>query len=58
MAAENPPAQPVVDPHLVDEDPEELLGEVILDPWADNTQLDWPNNDDEQDDETEEEAAE
>ena len=36
---------PVVDPHAVDEDPEDLLGEVTLDPWVDNTQLDWPNND-------------
>ena len=36
---------PVVDPHAVDEDPEGLLGEVTLDPWVDNTQLDWPNND-------------
>lgn len=35
--------------HLADEDPEENMGEVILDPWADNTQLDWPNNPDEVD---------
>ena len=36
---------PVVDPHAVDEDPEDLLGEVTLDPWVDNTQLAWPNHD-------------
>jgi hypothetical protein len=35
--------------HSVDEDPEELLGEVIPDPWDDGTQIDWPNNPDESD---------
>lgn len=44
----------VVDPHEVDENPEELMGEEILDPWLDEEQTDWPmdetQNDDEQDD--------
>lgn len=29
-------------PHPVDEDPEECIGEEILDPWADPVQTDWP----------------
>lgn len=29
--------------HSVEEDPEDFLGEVILDPWADSAQADWAN---------------
>lgn len=58
MTVANPPVAPAVDPHLVDEDPELLMGEVTLDPWSDNTQIDWPNNSDEQDDDSDEEVAE
>lgn len=58
MAAAKDP-KPAVDAlDMVDEDPEELMGEVTLDPWADGTQLDWPNNEDELDDESDEEVAE
>lgn len=46
-----------VDPHVVDENPEELLGAVILDPWTDKSQIDWPNNEDPEDD-TEEDVIE
>lgn len=54
-----PKADPkVVDPHLVDEDPEEHLGAEILDPWVDPTQLDWPNNEVDENGESEEEVAE
>lgn len=31
-------------PHPVEENAEELAGEVTKDPWADETQTDWPNN--------------
>lgn len=48
----------VVDPDAVDEDPEEHMGEVTLDPWADSTQLDWPNQEDESDDEPADESDE
>lgn len=47
----------VVDPDAVDENPEELMGEVIPDPWNDKTQIDWPNNEDEIEDEIEEVPA-
>lgn len=30
--------------HGHDDDPEALMGAEILDPWSDPTQLDWPNN--------------
>lgn len=31
-------------PHPVeDEDPEEHIGEAMLDPWDDDDQPDWPN---------------
>jgi len=46
-------AQPVdeekspVDPHPVDENPEEHIGDAMLDPWKDETQTDWPNNEEE-----------
>lgn len=33
-----------------DDDPEAYMGAEILDPWADSTQLDWPNNEDEEGD--------
>lgn len=52
----NPPT--VVDPHEHDEDPEKLMGAVIPDPWADNTQIDWPNNEDETDEQEDEPADE
>lgn len=48
---------PVVDPDAVDEDPEEHMGAVIPDPWADKSQTDWPDNEDETDDEDDEEPA-
>ena len=32
----------MVDPHPVDEDAEENLGEAIPDPWSDPEQTDWP----------------
>lgn len=35
-----------VDPHQVDEDPEQLLGEEIPDPWLDEAQTDWAVNED------------
>lgn len=35
-----------MDPHVVDEDPELHIGEELLDPWRDPTALDWPNDDD------------
>lgn len=37
-------AQQTPEPHELEEDPEQLLGEVIKDPWADPDQLDWPND--------------
>lgn len=43
MAANNA----VADPHVVDENPEEQMGAVTLDPWEDKSQLDWPQNDEE-----------
>lgn len=47
MARKNEPVEtPVVvdvDPHDA-EDPEEHLGEEIPDPWSDDNQPDWPNN--------------
>jgi hypothetical protein len=30
-------------PHQVDEDPEENIGLEIPDPWSDDRQTDWPN---------------
>lgn len=30
--------------HEVDEDPEQHLGDVIVDPWDDDAQTDWPSN--------------
>lgn len=43
------PAAPVSgqvsDPHPVDEDPEEHVGRRRKDPWTDDKQEDWPNND-------------
>lgn len=44
-----------VDPHPVDEDPEENIGDEIPDPWSDPEQADWPQNED--DDEEDEEDA-
>ena len=38
------------DPHAVDEDPEEFIGEELLDPWEDPDQPDWPNDDEEGED--------
>ena len=32
--------------HIVDEDPEEHMGEVTKDPWDDPEQNDWPTNPD------------
>lgn len=40
-----PDAAPVSDPHPVDEDPEDHVGRRRKDPWADEKQTDWPNND-------------
>lgn len=34
----------MTDPHPVDEDPEEHIGEKIPDPWEDPEQEDWPMN--------------
>jgi hypothetical protein len=31
--------------HPVDENPDELVGEETKDPWADKSQTDWPNTD-------------
>lgn len=31
-------------PHEVDEDPEQYIGEEIPDPWDDPKQTDWPMN--------------
>lgn len=31
------------DPHEVDEDPEDCIGEEIPDPWTDDAQTDWKN---------------
>lgn len=36
MEAEN-------DPHLVDENPEDHIGDEIFDPWEDDEQTDWPS---------------
>lgn len=41
-------------PHPVEEDPEEHVGRRRKDPWADDKQTDWPNNDAELDDSGEE----
>jgi hypothetical protein len=38
------------DPHAVDEDPELHIGEELLDPWDDAEALDWPTDDDEDQD--------
>lgn len=54
-ADKNPPT--VVDPHEHDEDPEQLLGAVLLDPWDDKTQIDWPNNEDKTDEVQDEEPV-
>lgn len=32
-------------PHPVDEDPENCIGQATLDPWNDITQTDWPQGD-------------
>lgn len=37
------------DPHAADENPENHIGDEVLDPWKDATALDWPNEDAEQD---------
>jgi hypothetical protein len=37
------------DPHEVDENPELHIGEELLDPWKDATALDWPNDEDDED---------
>ena len=37
------------EPHELEEDPEQHVGPEIKDPWADDNQLDWPNNEDEED---------
>lgn len=39
-----PPPPDADSPHEVEEDPEQHLGEVILDPWTDDAQTDWPNS--------------
>lgn len=31
----------IVNPHEVDEDPEECVGKLIKDPWNDDSQDDW-----------------
>lgn len=33
----------MTDPHPVDENPEEHIGEELPDPWEDNSAEDWPN---------------
>lgn len=38
-------AKNYVDPHPVDEDPENHIGEEIPDPWDDPEQTDWPQAD-------------
>lgn len=45
-----PPAkkQQTPEPHELEEDPEQFLGPETMDPWSDPDQLDWPNNDDEE----------
>ncbi len=45
VAKESAKSATAVGAHIVDENPEDLMGEVTLDPWADNTQKDWANND-------------
>jgi hypothetical protein len=43
---EHPHAGPSIlaeDPHPVNEDPEDLIGPEIADPWSDDRQTDWPN---------------
>lgn len=39
-----------VDPDAVDEDPEQCVGEEIPDPWDDEEQTDWPQDDEEGED--------
>lgn len=61
MSQDAPPvdAAPKADPHLVDEDPEEHLGQEITDPWADGGTT-WPSVESQVEDEkdyTEEESA-
>lgn len=36
-----------VDPHKVDEDVEQNIGEELKDPWEDSEQTDWPQNEEE-----------
>ena len=43
---ENPPVEEEVErhpAHPVDEDPEDHIGDEIIDPWLDDEQKDWPN---------------
>lgn len=35
-------AMVTIEPHKVDEDPEENIGEEIPDPWSDPEQPNWP----------------
>lgn len=35
------------EPHLVDEDVEQNIGEELTDPWLDTDQTDWPQNEEE-----------
>lgn len=32
-----------IDPHEVDENPEDHIGEELPDPWEDDSAKDWPN---------------
>lgn len=41
---EEVPVDAVPVPHTVDENPEEHIGEETADPWADDAQTDWANN--------------
>ena len=34
----------VQNPHPVDENPEDHIGDELKDPWDDETQTDWPSN--------------
>ncbi len=44
LAEENPNVEEANDPHPVDENPEDHVGDETPDPWDDPTQIDWPNN--------------
>lgn len=37
------PSKPSIGPECIEDDLEKYAGEVIPDPWLDDSQTDWPN---------------